>query len=101
MAQIVRWSALAKDDLRDAAGHIADDSVHYAEVFIDDILAASARLGNFPRIGHVVPEFDNPDLRELSVRGYRLIYEVADDDLVVHALVHGARDLVKLWKRRR
>lgn len=99
MAGIVRWSELARDDLADAAGYIARDSVHYAEMFIDDVLDAAEGLCEFPRLGHVVPEFDRPAIRELPVRGYRMIYEVASEGVVILALVHGARELESLWRR--
>jgi len=43
--------------------------------------------------GPNVPEFDNPAVREIFVKSYRLIYEVHDNRVVILAFVHGARQL--------
>ncbi len=47
--------------------------------------------------GRVVPELEEPAVRELIVGSYRLIYEIADADVNVLGLIHGARDLASLW----
>lgn len=47
--------------------------------------------------GRVVPELDEPTVRELVVGNYRLIYEVGAETVYVLALIHGARDLPSLW----
>ena len=46
----------------------------------------------------MVPEFEDPELRELILHSYRLDYHVTEE--VVHVgFVHGARDLAALWER--
>ncbi|HEY6637074.1 MAG TPA: type II toxin-antitoxin system RelE/ParE family toxin [Solirubrobacterales bacterium] len=47
--------------------------------------------------GRVVPELDQPAVRELVVGSYRLIYEISEGDVYVLGLIHGARDLAALW----
>jgi hypothetical protein len=47
----------------------------------------------------VVPELDQPAVRELVVGSYRLIYEISEGDVYVLGLIHGARDLAALWDR--
>jgi plasmid stabilization system protein ParE len=47
--------------------------------------------------GRRVREIRDQTLRELLLGGHRLIYEVAGADVYVLALVHGARDLERLW----
>lgn len=47
-----------------------------------------------------MPESGDPQVRELFIRDYRLIYRVLDDKVVVLAFIHGARDLAALWERR-
>jgi plasmid stabilization system protein ParE len=43
----------------------------------------------------VVPELDNPDLREVIYGNYRIIYRVVgkDKNIQIIALVHAAREL--------
>lgn len=40
----------------------------------------------------MVPEFDNPDIREFIFEGYRIIYEQRDDSVVVVSVMHSAMD---------
>jgi hypothetical protein len=48
----------------------------------------------------MVAEINAPDIRELFIRSYRLIYHTMGDHIFILALVHSARDLTALWKRR-
>ena len=49
--------------------------------------------------GRVVPELDEPTVRELVVGSYRLIYEINEETVYVLGLIHGARDLATLWDK--
>jgi plasmid stabilization system protein ParE len=40
-----------------------------------------------------VPELNDPSVRELFVKRYRLIYELRPDRIVILAFIHGARQL--------
>lgn len=50
-------------------------------------------LALFPRSGRKVPEFDNEDMRELLVYSYRVIYRLAEPEVVIAAVIHGKRIL--------
>ncbi len=56
---------------------------------------AADSLREFADRGQVVPEFDNLAIRELLVSPYRLVYRVKDDQVIILALVHGAR---RVWR---
>jgi len=92
---------VALEDLEATAAFIARDSEHYAQAMVRDVFDGSDSLAKFAERGRVVPEIDDPNVRELFVGSYRLIYEVRKHDAVVLAFIHGARDLARLWKRRR
>jgi len=49
--------------------------------------------------GRVVPELEEPAVRELIIGNYRLIYEIDGADVSILALIHGARDLAALWDK--
>jgi plasmid stabilization system protein ParE len=58
-------------------------------------------LAVFPASGRVVPEFENPDLREVLVEGYRVIYRVSQDyGILILTVVHSRRDLLTALKER-
>ena len=60
-----------------------------------EILAAGRSLSFPSHRGRQVPELADPQLRELIVPSYRLIYRVDTDGVL--ALVHGRRDFGTTW----
>lgn len=96
MARQVEWTEPAWDDLAAIADYIARDSEYYAASFIQEVSEAAASLAEFADRGQVVPEVDDPAIRELLVKTYRLIYEVSPDRVSVLALIHGARRFGRL-----
>lgn len=78
MAREVIWSYEATTDLEALAEYIARDSLFYAAAFVEEILDASRSLDTFFERGRIVPEFANPNIRELLVREYRLIYSIQE-----------------------
>lgn len=62
-------------------------------------LLTSETLFKTPLIGRVVPEFNRQDLREVIFRGYRIVYLVQNDEVLILRVVHGARDLFGLTRR--
>ena len=93
MAWRVTWTDSAWRELEDAASYIAQDSPRYAAALMGDAWSAARSLKQWPRRGRTVPEFDNPAVREIFVKSYRLIYEVHDNRVVILAFIHGARQL--------
>ena len=89
---MVIWSDPAKTDLRSIYNSIAHDSTHYANKVSQDIAAKPDVLDELPRIGKVVPELGDDDIRELSIYSYRIIYEIREPDIVVLAVIHKRRD---------
>ena len=59
MAQI-SWTPQAADDLEAISNFISQDSIHYANLFVIDVLTAIERLQPFPMLGPTVPEAGNP-----------------------------------------
>ena len=99
MARKVIWTYEATDDLNALAKYIARDSSFYAASFTKEILDASRSLKELYKRGRIVPEIENPQIRELLIRDYRLIYKIEKSRVIILALVHGARDLKALWKK--
>lgn len=99
MAKEVVWSHEAVADLTVLAEYIARDSSSYAAAFVQEIQDASRSLGEFSTRGRIVPELASPDIRELFVKEYRLIYGIEESRVVILGLIHGKRDLKRLWER--
>lgn len=75
---VVRWTPQAADDLQAIYDFSARDSPHYAQLTVEDILAAIDRLERFPLMGRHVPERSREDLRELIKPPYRIGYRVSE-----------------------
>jgi plasmid stabilization system protein ParE len=64
---------------------------------VEKVLATSRTLNEFPERGRVVPELADPNVRELFVKEYRLVYSIEKSRIIILGLIHGKRELKKLW----
>ena len=93
MGYQVALSPSARRDLRDIVRYISLDSPERALAFGQLLLKSTKRLAEFPEMGRIVPEFDEPAIREIVVRSYRVIHRVDHGDCRVDVarFWHGAR----------
>ncbi len=72
---------------------MANDSRDRAQTFGHELIDRALSVGAFPQMGRIVPEENDPAVRELMLGDYRIIYEVYLDRGVVYVLRfwHGAR----------
>jgi toxin ParE1/3/4 len=70
----IKWSPQAIRDVESIRDYIAQDSRRYAELTVGRILASVERLQDFPQSGRTVPERDNPEIREVIVGPFRVVY---------------------------
>ena len=94
----VIWAESARDALDAVVGYIWQDSQQGAVQVLDEALRASASLATFAERGRVVPELNDPAVREVFVYKYRLQYEVGEARVLIVALLHGARDFAT-WRQ--
>jgi toxin ParE1/3/4 len=99
VARTVRWTEAATQDLSEAAEFIARDSRFYATALVREARTAARSLRTLSERGRLVPEARSPDIREIYVKSYRLIYHITSEVVNVIAFVHSARDLQALWDR--
>jgi len=92
----INWTLQAKDDLKNIADYISKDSVKYAKLQVLRIRYRTNILKSQTRIGRIVPEIENSNIRELIEGNYRIIYKILSENridiLTVH---HSARELTK------
>lgn len=72
---------------------IARDSRYYAKKVVHDIREIVDELNGLPKMGRIVPELSEEDVRELFLYSYRIIYEIKDEVIFVLAVVHQRRNL--------
>jgi plasmid stabilization system protein ParE len=80
-------------DLEEVFNFIATDSPENASRFVRLLLDSTRKLGDFPELGRIVPNFKNPLIRELVVRSYRVIYRLdpLDERVEIVRFWHAAR----------
>ena len=91
----VRWTVGAREDLRAIVTYVSQDSPTYAAATGGRIVAAVERLRRYPRLGRVVPEYEDQRIRELVVGSYRIVYHVQRQQVGILAVVRGSRDLLR------
>jgi len=100
----VRLTEEAERDLIDIYRYIAlHDSVKNADYVLEQLESLALRLAELPERGHIPPELDRigvTNYREVHFKPYRVIYEVIGQNVFVHCILDGRRDMPALLERR-
>ena len=92
----VNWTKLALSDLKGAHEYIANDSVRYAQITVSKIHNRVESLKKQSLSGRIVPEFEDPSIRELIEGNYRIVhYLVSENQIDILRIYHSARKLEK------
>lgn len=94
----VVWAESAQDALDEVIEYIAQDSRQAALQVLDAALGAGASLATLSKRGRIVPELNDPVIREIFVFRYRLLYRVEDERVLIVAFLHAARDFAT-WRQ--
>ena len=89
----VRWSDAALEELGRLVARFQEVAPAYGDRLLERVFQAADRLALFPESGRVVPEFGLPELREVIIRLYRLLYGLGPEGIEIHAVFHGAMQL--------
>lgn len=95
MVKII-WAERAIDDLTNIARYAGSHSEHYASSIIARLFRKPDILKTMPKIGRVVPETNDENLRELIEGNYRIIYEVQEERIEILMVHHSSRPLEKI-----
>ncbi|MBI3830945.1 MAG: type II toxin-antitoxin system RelE/ParE family toxin [Planctomycetes bacterium] len=89
MAYEVVFSPAADLDLSAVVGTIENERPGAGIRMGLRILAQLNSISDFPLAGHIVPEFQNPELRELAQWPYRIVYRVVESEKQI--------EVVRIW----
>lgn len=98
MGRIVRTKRSDRD-LFEISTYIAKDNPRAADALIDSIGQKLRLLSELPSMGHERPEFGK-DLRSFREGNYLIFYRPLTDGIILLRVLHGARNLRKIFKRR-
>ena len=85
----VIWSAEALENLSEIEKFIGRNSPDKAESFVDYLVERGESIARNPRIGRITPEISHPDIRELIVKKYRIVYRVQEKRIEILTVFEG------------
>lgn len=85
----LRWSRRAQEDLLQIGRYIARDSRSAARRWVGKLRQKALQAAEKPNIGRVVPEYSRPELREVLLKTYRIVYLQTDEGIVVVTVFEG------------
>jgi plasmid stabilization system protein ParE len=84
----------ARARLLEISSFIGERSEPAAKRIVARLAARIRELPHNPRLGRVVPEADDVDVRELIESGYRIMYWLRDDDAIeILTVIHGRQQV--------
>ncbi|MBI4690897.1 MAG: type II toxin-antitoxin system RelE/ParE family toxin [Nitrospirae bacterium] len=100
----VRITGVAQDDLYSIYTYVANnDSPGKAEHLLDNIERAIVSLETMSARGNHPPEMQRwgiLDFREVFFKPYRIIYEIKEKSVFIHAVLDGRRNCEDLLQQR-
>ena len=98
MAKVI-WSPLARDNLKLIYEYISEDYLDLAKTFIQKIVERTKKLSVFPSMGRIVPELQEPSIREIIFKRYRIIYHYDDMDVKISTIIHSKQDFYTAFRK--
>jgi toxin ParE1/3/4 len=85
----VIWSPYATERVIVIARRIAENNPAAAERWLNGAFDKTKALADFPSMGRIVPEFSDPDTREIIYGDYRIIYRYDQEKAEILTVRHG------------
>ncbi len=83
------WTNEALIRLIEIEKYIALDNPQNAEIFINYLVKRGESIPQNLQIGRVVPEISNPEIRELIVKKYRIVYRIKKNIIEILTVFEG------------
>ena len=87
----VTWTETATAQLQAIRDYLAQSSPGYAQALAGRIVARTQALDSQSHFGAEVPEYGNPDIREVYEHPYRILYRRNGSEIQVIGVIHSSR----------
>ncbi|MDD3925958.1 MAG: type II toxin-antitoxin system RelE/ParE family toxin [bacterium] len=91
MADKIRWSPRAVDNLEKICNYIGKDSEYYAALFAKRVISIVEEIPQFPESGRIVPEYRDRNLREKIYDNHRIVYRLKEEQIEIVAICRCSR----------
>ncbi len=92
MVKVV-WTKSALKDLKTIYNFISFDSEFYAARLINKLISRVDQLEIFPDSGRMVPEKEDPSIREIIEGNFRIFYKLRKEHITILRIHHSARKI--------
>ncbi len=94
----VRLLSIAEDDIAEIVTYIAAENAEAAAKLVDKIETRLEQLADYPSLGRIPAEEELARLgyRYLVVDNYLVFYTLTQKTVLIHRIIHGARDYLTL-----
>jgi toxin ParE1/3/4 len=75
---------------------IREDSPHRAETFIEELFECCLGIGRMPRAYPLLPSRESSGVRRRLYGNYLIFYRIAENQIEVVHILHGARDYERI-----
>lgn len=93
MVKII-WTARSLSDLEDIGEFISKDSPRYARLTLEKLIETAKLIEQNQKIGRIVPELNQNDIREIITGNYRIIYQLFNTESSYILTVHHSSRLL-------
>ena len=92
MAKII-WTKKSLKDLKSIFDYVSIDSSFYAARFITRLALRVDQLEIFPESGRIVPEKEDPSIREIIEGNFRIFYRIQRGNITILRIHNAARKI--------
>jgi len=89
----VIWAPLAREQVADAFAFMSAERPAAAVRWFEQVVESAGSLSVFPDMGGMMPEAGRPEVRQVLVDPYRLIYRRDPDTVVIIGVFHFHQDV--------
>lgn len=89
----VIWSKESLERLIEIEKYIARDSPDRAVRFINKLIDRAEMISDYPYQGRIVPEFSLNEIREVILKGYRIVYRIGEGQIEILTVFEGHQRL--------
>jgi addiction module RelE/StbE family toxin len=87
----VIWTREALEKLIEIERFIGTNNPKRAETFINYLIERCESISKNPKIGRIVAEISNPEIREIIVKKYRIVYRTKKEKIEILTVFEGHR----------
>jgi len=89
----IKWTLQAKSDLKNIVDFISQDSIRYARKQYESIIDTVDFLTDNTKLGKIVLEKNQDNIREIQEGNYRIIYRIISmTEIHIITIHHGKKD---------